>query len=631
MCREYWLLDVYERLGKLVLRLYSEDDGRLYEREARIPFYGYLIGDDPERVVFELKESELVDDAWVEVWFTPPLYRESTKVVVFKVYGLEVLKRIVRKGCAKGLRHVNSFPNPITEALFNAGLQPLTKLAVDKDVFKPLRWSPTELDPPLNVARIHLENCSYVLYEGDSVEAFRDLRDLAKHLISRKYHLGVTDKEIYVRLLEEEPKVSSSASIWVTGGSYSIAEYFEWCRYSYTPLSLMGNVTIGKVITTMEALEARKRKYLIDRYTRRVEGFRSMADLLLYDRGGVIYRPKSGLYWNVCQVDFKSLYPNIIVKFNISGETVNLPTCINSLRPEWTHHTICMDVDGVVPASISKLIKLKSLYEELYDMTGLRIYNERRSACKWVLVASFGYLGYRNSLFGSVMAHEVVTSTGRHLMTVARKAVESMGYRVIHALVDSLFIEGITAADECGKIREVVSRATGFETKVESHYTWLYIPTSVDGSHGVANRYYGKLSSGGVKLKGITCVRRDTPAIIKEAQMSAISELAKANTKVEMPDAIVRAHTVLERYRRKLVDRDYELSDMLVMRGGGGRRNGYVKPPEYVLSDGPPYILYITRNGYIKRADQSVKLDINLSYYLSLLDKAAAELPSTQC
>ncbi|MEM0506110.1 MAG: hypothetical protein QXW58_02475, partial [Thermosphaera sp.] len=104
--------------------------------------------------------------------------------------------------------------------------------------------------------------------------------------------------------------------------------------------------------------------------------------------------------------------------------------------------------------SIKKLIELKEVYDELAKKTGKSLYEYRKSAVKWILVASFGYLGYRNSLFGSVMAHEVVTSSSREVMRQARLITERHGYRVVHAIVDSIFIEGVRSEDECRVIKE---------------------------------------------------------------------------------------------------------------------------------------------------------------------------------
>jgi DNA polymerase, archaea type len=40
------------------------------------------------------------------------------------------------------------------------------------------------------------------------------------------------------------------------------------------------------------------------------------------DKGGMIFQPEPGVYEMVHQIDFTSLYPSIIVKYNLSPETI---------------------------------------------------------------------------------------------------------------------------------------------------------------------------------------------------------------------------------------------------------------------------------------------------------------------
>jgi DNA polymerase I len=43
------------------------------------------------------------------------------------------------------------------------------------------------------------------------------------------------------------------------------------------------------------------------------------------DKGGMIFQPEPGVYEKVHQIDFTSLYPSIIVKYNLSPETIEHP------------------------------------------------------------------------------------------------------------------------------------------------------------------------------------------------------------------------------------------------------------------------------------------------------------------
>ena len=47
------------------------------------------------------------------------------------------------------------------------------------------------------------------------------------------------------------------------------------------------------------------------------EGFKTAGQLLTIDKGGLSFMPPPGLYFNVAEVDFASMYPTIIARHNI--------------------------------------------------------------------------------------------------------------------------------------------------------------------------------------------------------------------------------------------------------------------------------------------------------------------------
>ena len=58
---------------------------------------------------------------------------------------------------------------------------------------------------------------------------------------------------------------------------------------------------------------------------RDAEIVRDISELKASDRGGMIFQPEPGVYGKVHQIDFTSLYPSIIVKYNLSPDTIEHP------------------------------------------------------------------------------------------------------------------------------------------------------------------------------------------------------------------------------------------------------------------------------------------------------------------
>jgi len=66
---------------------------------------------------------------------------------------------------------------------------------------------------------------------------------------------------------------------------------------------------------------------------------------------------------------------------------------------------------------------------------------QRRDVLKWLLVCCFGYTGYKNARFGKIEAHEAINAVAREKLLVAKEAAEARGFRVLHALVDSIYVQ----------------------------------------------------------------------------------------------------------------------------------------------------------------------------------------------
>ena len=176
------------------------------------------------------------------------------------------------------------------------------------------------------------------------------------------------------------------------------------------------------------------------------EAFKSALELLQADQGGLVFAPIAGYHEQVGELDFSSMYPAIMVHFNISPETVNCRCCRDEPTarvPEIGHHT-CRHRQGLVPRTLAPLLDKRTRYKRLMAVatqpTARAVLDQRQTALKWLLVVSFGYLGYKNARFGRIEAHEAVTAYSRDLLLRAKEIAERQGYRMLHAIVDSLWL-----------------------------------------------------------------------------------------------------------------------------------------------------------------------------------------------
>jgi DNA polymerase-2 len=70
------------------------------------------------------------------------------------------------------------------------------------------------------------------------------------------------------------------------------------------------------------------------------EKFKTAWDLLVADKGGLVFQPKLGIFEDIAEIDFASMYPTLMAIHNLSAETVLCECCENHRVPE-SGYTIC--------------------------------------------------------------------------------------------------------------------------------------------------------------------------------------------------------------------------------------------------------------------------------------------------
>jgi DNA polymerase-2 len=320
-------------------------------------------------------------------------------------------------------------------------------------------------------------------------------------------------------------------------GEASLDGVAEIARLTQLPVQHQSRSTIGTALSSMQLSWAYRNGYLIPARKREPEDFKSADLLLLADRGGLIFQPEMGYHEQVAELDFVSMYPTIMVRHNVSPETVNCRCCRNEAVPE-LRYTICERREGIVPATLRTVVHKRGLYKkEKKRLKALgderwKLYDRRQNALKWMLVTCFGYLGYKNARFGRIEAHESVNAFSRDAILQAKEIAEGHGFHFLHAIVDCMWLHkpGATEADYEALAREV-STTVGIDISLEGIYNWiLYPPSKMDPRLPTANRYVGWYTNNEIKIRGIEIRRRDTPVFIKRLQGEMLKVMGQATT-----------------------------------------------------------------------------------------------------
>ena len=327
-------------------------------------------------------------------------------------------------------------------------------------------------------------------------------------------------------------------------GEYGLEGAMEQARVTGIGVQEMARKSPGAGITAMQMLTALCNAVMVPVQKQQVEGRKTLSELIRADHGGLIYQPLIGLHGNVAQIDFSSMYPAIMVKHNISPETVGLENAPEGLIPK------------TLRPLLEKRLMLKNILSDL-DPRDCRveILKARAAALKWLLVVCFGYLGYKNARFGKIESHEAVTATSRELMLQAKEVAEDMGFTVIHMYVDCLFVqqEGFHKPSEFTPLMNAIEEKTGIPIALEGVFKWVaFLASKRDARVPVPNQYFGAFQDGTLKYRGIELRRRDTTLWVRKIQLKALEVLAGANTPHEFADRIPDVMALVECAKRDL-------------------------------------------------------------------------------
>jgi DNA polymerase-2 len=383
-------------------------------------------------------------------------------------------------------------------------------------------------------------------------------------------------------------------------------------RLGQIPLQQAARASPGTLITSMQLARAVADGILIPWRKADPERFKSAGELLTVDKGGLVFMPPIGLFFNVAELDFASMYPSIMATHNISPETVNCRCCAevgegargkngfwvlgsgfwkkanpkpktqnpkpafgppalpSNLVPE-ARYRLCRKREGLVPRTLRPILKLRECLKAAAKEAPKELavlYQQRQNALKWMLVTCFGYLGYKNARFGRIEAHEAVTAFGRDKLLAAKEICEDRGCRILHGLTDCLWIQkaGLTE-DELQALCREVSFATGVKLALEGVYRWIaFLPSRQNRERPVATRYFGVFADGQVKARGLICRRRDTPPFVRRAQEALLARLATAATPADLAGLEPELEEMAEGFRQRLREGGINPQELVVTR-----------------------------------------------------------------
>lgn len=544
-----------------------------------------------------LERQDFIYKVWIDTWRIPPWYTVEKEIVVVKLFDLEDLNHFINAIRAKNIANIWNtvltqeqifmvennlrFSTLMSMEFDNGSIRIINmeddlintkEVSVKRMFISPINWFGINYNPfyvSPEYIKVHF-GVGYEIfkekYKVNDVE-LNDLCDLVIDFdpdIIESYNLNIIKWLIMHDNVKNVIKIRDRIFIYYNSifKRDDFPGIIDLSKLSYLPINIVSRSTIGKILTSIEAIEAFKRKFLIPEVCVFLENSKCIRDILILDRGGLYLSPKAGIYWNVAQCDYTSLYPSIIAKFNISPETVN--ALDSEYLIEGTRHLVCFNREGLIPKVLSNIIKYRILLKDRFKETNDSVYKSRYECLKWVLVASFGYLGYRNSKFGKIEAYECVTALARNIMNKTIDIAKSLNLKILHVLVDSIWLSNGNQevySDFCKKATDII----GIRLELDKMYKWIvFIPNNKRELLGIANKYFGVTINDNLIIKGLEAVRRDYPEIVRETQLKALKILSKAKNMNELKDYVDKAIKVYLSVAEKILDGNVDPEKLII-------------------------------------------------------------------
>ena len=340
---------------------------------------------------------------------------------------------------------------------------------------------------------------------------------------------------------------------------YGIAGICELSRFTLAPPTYSAKWSAGKRIDARQSFEALKKNILVPK--RRGFSRFSMTAKEIYekDRGGLLFSPVTGLHENVAELDFESMFPNIIIHHNISYETVT-PTHVDRSRQGF--------LGGVVKVVLDRRLWFKHLRKTFKkNSKAYRWCDQRQKALKCVLVCIYGFSGCFVNRFNNVIVYNEINAIARRILVQTANICLARGFEVLYGNTDSIFVKRYdTTQEDYEELSKIIEKETCLPIALDNHYKFIvFMKQKTHPNMEAMNHFFGKLINGEFNSRGIDLRRRDCPVFLKEFQRKLIEIFFDAENPQEIIESqVAKAKAFIRDTYRQIMRGDVDLDKLVV-------------------------------------------------------------------
>ncbi len=338
-------------------------------------------------------------------------------------------------------------------------------------------------------------------------------------------------------------------------------------RISKLPFDDITRSQVSAWIKNMMYFEHRKRGWLIPEKEDiiNVKGEAATKAIIKGKKylGAIVVDPVPGIFPNVYVIDFASLYPSIIKRWNLSYETVKCPdeSQKNNKPVPDLPHWVCTNRRGLTATIIGILRDMRVyVYKKLAKTTQSpelkQFYDVVQNALKVFINASYGVFGAEAFQLYCPPLAELVTALGRYAMSLTLTKAIELGLTPLYGDTDSLFI---WSPDE-NKLKELINwveEVLGIDIDVDKVYKMVAMS-------GRKKNYIGILPDGSLDIKGMVGKKRNTPDFVKDVFAEVLKIISGMQNITEVDKSIEDIRRKVKEYYDKLRRREIPLNKLSI-------------------------------------------------------------------
>ena len=294
--------------------------------------------------------------------------------------------------------------------------------------------------------------------------------------------------------------------------------------------------------------------------------------------GALVLDPGKGIFDNVYVLDFKSLYPSIIMTFNISSD-VQVPIhlvmeghpdsikTVNGLYFEKHKQGLVTDI------IVDLLEKRKEIKDRLknyeYRSKQYESVRHQQDAVKELTNSIYGILGDSRSRYYDIQIAESITLAGQWLTKEVKAYLSTQGMDIVYGDTDSLFVwnhgKEIDTVQLLNNVHRHLDNKLRSLYNINTNYIQIDYEKKLAKAFFVSKKRYAQkiVEADGkktdyIEIVGLECRKSDTVGLAKEWQKNLIDRLLEKNPNKES------CHSFVQRIQNIVIQGNIPITDITI-------------------------------------------------------------------